>query len=199
MVAHPSLAVNILIIVGESAWVIGDTFQLRKLIKTHDTRGLSALTQTLNTAGTVGWATYFALNHLWFPFVTNILFFMVGTAILGYILFDKKKFLKGLAAILIIGPITSYVLFHMPEAAGWLGMSYNWIAATPRLVKVVRIKKVSGIAEKTFYFDICAIVCTLTYAAIIHSEPLIAGCVQGLVYTAIVMRYYYHYRNIKGR
>lgn len=195
MVAHPSLLVNVLIVVGESAWVIGDAVQLRKLVKTHNARGLSAISQTLNTAGTIGWCTYFALNHLWFPFFTNIVFFMVGVSILGYILLDKEKFLKGLLAILIIGPITSYTLLQMPDSSGWLGVIYNSIAATPWLIKVIGAKKVSGIAEKTFYFDIGAMICTLTYGAIIHSEPLIVGCLRGLVYTAIVMRYYYKYRS----
>lgn len=194
MVTQPSLAVNFLIVIGESAWVIGDAVQLKKLIRTRNARGLSALTQTLNTAGTIGWSTYFALNHLWYPFFTNIIFFLVGTAILGYILLDREKFLKGFLAILVIGPITSYVLLHSPDSAGWLGVFYNWVAATPRLIKVMRTRKVSGIAEKTFFFDIGAITCTLTYGTIIHSEPLVAGCLQGLLYTAIIMRYYYRYR-----
>jgi uncharacterized protein with PQ loop repeat len=124
---------------------------------------------------------------------------MLGAAILGYILLDKEKFLEGLLAILIIGPLTSYVLIHLPYDSGWLGMTYNWIAGTPWLIKVLRTKKVSGLSEKAFYFDIGAMTCTLTYGAIIHSEPLVVGCLQGLAYNAIVMRYYYHYRHHKGR
>lgn len=194
MVTQPSLLVNVLIVVGESSWIFGAEAQLRKLKRTHNARGLSALTQTLNTAGNIGWCTYFALNHLWFPFFTNIIFFILGVAILGYILLDREKFIKGLLAILIIGPITSYVLLRAPSDSGWLGVMYNWIAATPWLIKIIYTKKVSGISEKSLYYGICAMSCTLAYGLIIHSQPLVVGCLRGFIYTAVIMLYYYRYR-----
>src|ERR1700742_1393565 len=105
MIVHPSLAVNILVVVGESFWVFSISAQLLRLIKTRNTRGLSAPSQTLNTARNIAWATYFFINHLWFPFATNVILFFLGTAALGYILSKRKQFAKGLLTIAIVAPL----------------------------------------------------------------------------------------------
>jgi hypothetical protein len=133
MIVQPTLIENALIVIGESAWVLSAAAQLRRLVKTRNTRGLSAPSQTLNAAGNIGWCTYFALNHLWFPFVTNIVVVTLTIAILGFTLANRKQFVRGLLTIAIVGPLTSFVLFHFPAQSGWLGMSYNWLAATPQL------------------------------------------------------------------
>lgn len=74
-------------------------------------------------------------------------------------------------------------------------MLYNWIAATPWLARIVRKKKVSGLSEKALYCAVGAMLCTLAYGLLIHATPLVAGCLQGLVYSAVIVRYYYTYRN----
>ncbi len=199
MIDHPSLLVNILIIVGEGFWVFSISAQLIKLVRTRNPRGLSAITQTLNTAGTVAWAVYFLINHLWFPFSTNVIMFFLGVITLGYILSNRKQFAKGLIAIAIIAPFTSYLLIKNPAAGGWIGMIYNWIAGTPWLLRILRHKKVSGLSEHGIYFALGAMLCVLAYGIIIHSWPLIAGCAQGLFYELIVLRYYYRHRHHKGR
>src|SRR5258708_30891108 len=130
MIVHPSLAVNILVVVGESFWVFSASAQLHRLVKTRNTRGLSALSSTLNAAGGVAWVTYFFINHLWFPFATNLILLFLTTAALGYILSNRMQFAKGLAAIAIVGPLTSYLLIVHPGWGGWMGMGYNWIAGT---------------------------------------------------------------------
>jgi uncharacterized protein with PQ loop repeat len=194
MIQHPSLLVNILIVVGESFWVFSASAQLRRLVKTRNTRGLAPVSQTLNTAGMVAWATYFALNNLWFPFSTNVIMFFISAATLGYTLADHKKFAKGLLAIAIVAPVTSYALLTYPNLGGWIGMSYNWVAGTPWLYRVIKRRKVSGISEHGMYFALGAMLCVLTYGLIIHSLPLIVGCIQGLTYEFIVMRFYYRHR-----
>lgn len=194
MIVQPTLGENILIVIGEGAWVFSAAAQLRRLIKTRNTKGLSAPSQTLNAAGNVGWCTYFALNHLWFPFVTNIMIFALAIALLGFTLADKKQFTRGLLTIAIIGPLTSYVLISFPGTGGWLGMLYNWTAATPQLARIIRRKKVSGLSERGLYFAVTAMLFTLTYALLIRSWPLITGCTQGLVYAAVMMTYYYRHR-----
>lgn len=194
MIAHPSLLVNILIVVGEGFWVFSIGAQLFKLYRTRNTRGLSAPSQTLNAAGNVTWATYFAVNHLWFPFTTNVVMFFLATITLGYILSDRKQFGKGLVAIMVIAPLTSYVLITHPNAGGWLGMVYNWIAGTPWLFRILRRKKVSGLSEHGIYFALGAMACVLAYGLIIRSWPLIAGCIQGFVYELVVLKYYYRHR-----
>ncbi|HSW85544.1 MAG TPA: PQ-loop domain-containing transporter [Candidatus Saccharimonadales bacterium] len=195
MIVQPTLLENALIVVGEGAWVLSAAAQLRRLARTGNTRGLSAPSQTLNAAGNVGWCTYFGINHLWFPFFTNILVLMLGIAILGYILSNHKQFVRGLIAIAIIGPVTSYVLIHNPGAGGWLGMLYNWMAGTPQLMRIVRRKKVSGLSEKGLYLATIAMTFTLTYGLLIHSLPLVAGCIQGLTYMWVTMMFYYRHRH----
>lgn len=195
MINHPSLLVNVLIVVGEGFWVFSIGAQLVKLYRTRNTRGLSPLSQTLNAAGSVAWATYFALNHLWYPLVTNIIIVILGTVVLGYTLSDRKKFGQGLVAIAIVGPLTSYLLITHPGAGGWIGMSYNWIAGTPWLAKVIKHKKVSGISERSMFFAVGAMLCVLSYGLIIHSWPLITGCIQGLIYESIVLKFYYRHRS----
>lgn len=194
MINHPSLLVNVLIVVGEGFWVFSAAAQLIRLHRTRNTRGLSPPSQTLNAAGSVAWATYFALNHLWYPFVTNIVIVVLGTAILGYTLSNRKKFGQGLATIAIVGPLTSYMLIAHPGSGGWVGMAYNWIAGTPWLAKVVKHKKVSGISERSLYFALGAMICVLSYGLIIHSLPLITGCIQGLIYESIMLKFYYRHR-----
>ena len=194
MITHPALIVNALIVIGEGFWVFSAAYQLKRLIATRNTRGLSAPSQTLNAAGNIAWCTYFALNHLWYPFVTNIFVITLTIFILGYTLSNRKQFYKGLATIIIVGPLTSYALLHFPAQSGWFGMLYNWIAATPQLIRIVRRKKVSGLSERGLYFALGAMLFTLSYALIINSRPLIAGCAIGLVYSYIVFTYYYRYR-----
>jgi len=194
MLVQPTLIENVLIVVGEGSWVLSAGAQLRRLVKTRDTRGLSAPSQTLNAAGNIGWCTYFALNHLWFPFVTNVMVITLTIAILGFTLANRKQFARGLITIAIVGPLTSYVLFHAPAESGWIGMLYNWIAATPQLTRIVWRKKVSGLSEKGLFFAVGAMLFTLAYAFLIHSRPLEAGCAIGLVYATVIITYYYRYR-----
>ena len=194
MINHPSLLVNVLIVVGEGFWVFSTATQLIQLYRTRNTRGLSPPSQTLYAAGSVAWATYFAVNHLWYPFVTNIIIIFLGTAVLGYTLSNRKKFGQGLTAIAVVGPVTSYLLIAHPGAGGWLCMSYNWIAGTPWLFRVIRRKKVSGISENSMYFALGAMICVLSYGLIIHSWPLITGCIQGLIYESIMLKFYYRHR-----
>src|SRR4051794_14844587 len=102
MLVHPSLLVNILILLGVGFWVCSIAAQLIKLRRTRNTRGLSAPSQILNTAGNIAWATYFGINHLWYPFATNVTMFFLGTAALGYILSNRKQFGKGMLTIAIV-------------------------------------------------------------------------------------------------
>jgi uncharacterized protein with PQ loop repeat len=194
MIVQPTLVENVLIVIGEGSWVLAASAQLRRLAKTRNVRGLSAPSQTLNAAGNMGWCTYFALNHLWFPFVTNVVVLLLAVGILGFILSNRRQFVRGLITIAIVGPLTAYVLFSFPAQAGWLGMSYNWLAATPELLLVVRRKKVSGISEKGLYFSTGAMIFTLAYATLIHSLPLMTGCIQGLIYMSVIMTCYYRHR-----
>lgn len=194
MVVTPTPVENLLIVIGEGAWVLSAAAQLRQLMRTRNTRGLHAVTQTLNTAGNVGWCTYFALNHLWYPFVTNVMVLGLGVGIIGFILVDRKQFARGLLAIAVIGPITGYALVRNPALGGWVGMAYNWLAGTPQLVRITRRKKVSGLSERSLFFATSAMLCVLAYGLLIHALPLIAGSIQGLTYMTITMRYYYRYR-----
>jgi len=185
---------NILIIVAEAFWVSSCWTQLRRLVKTHNPKGLSAPSQTLNAAGNIAWATYFFSRGLFVPVITNLTMMLITLGTLFYILGNKKQFVKGIVAIAIVGPITSYILIVHPSVAGWLGVAYNLIAATPWVLHVVITKKVSGISERSFYFSLSAMLCTLTYALLIVSIPLIVGCLLGLAYTSVIMGYYYKYR-----
>jgi uncharacterized protein with PQ loop repeat len=194
MIVQPTLIENALIVVGEGAWVLSASAQLRRLVRTRDTRGLSAPSQTLNAAGNIGWCTYFALNHLWFPFVTNIMVLTLTVAILGFTLANRKQFVRGLITIVIVGPLTSYALFHFPGQSGWLGMLYNWLAGTPQLTRIVRKKQVSGLSDKGLYLAVGAMLFTLTYAFLIHSSPLVVGCIQGLLYASVIITFYHRYR-----
>src|SRR5579884_3735336 len=196
MVVQPTLLENLLIIVGESFWVFSAAAQLRRLGKTHNTRGLSAPSQTLNAAGNIGWCTYFAIHHLWFPFVTNIIVISLTIAILGFTLSNRRQFVRGLVTIAIVGPLTSYLLIAFPADSGWLGMAYNWLAGTPQLIRIVSRKKVSGLSEKSMYFAMGAMILVFIYAKLIHSVPLIAESVQGLTYMLITLKYYYGYRQL---
>jgi len=194
MVIQPTPLENLLIIVGEGAWVFSGAAQLRHLVKTRNTKGLSAPSQTLNGAGNVAWCTYFAQNHLWYPFATNVMVLCLNVVLLGYTLSNRKQFVRGLITIAIVGPLTSYGLLRFPLESGWLGMTYNWVASTPWLVRVVRRKKVSGISERSLYFSTGALLCTMSYGLLIHLPPLIAGGVIGLVYDGVIMTHYYRYR-----
>jgi len=195
MINHPSLLVNVLIVVGEGFWVFSIAAQLIKLYRTRNTRGLSPVSQTLNGAGNVAWATYFSVNHLWFPFTTNVIMLGLVTATLGYTLSDRKKFGQGLVTIAVVGPLTSYLLLTHPASGGWIGMGYNWIAGTPWLARIIRRKKVSGISERGMYFAFGAMFCVLSYGLIINSHPLVVGCLQGLVYESVALKFYYRHRH----
>ena len=193
MIQQPETLINIFIVLGESFWIFSAYAQLRKLRKTRDTKGLSAITITLNAAGNIAWCRYFGLYHLWFPFIANVMVLTLSIGILAYILSDRTKLFGRTAVIIVIGMLTSYILVTSTEQSGWLGVIFNWVAATPWLVKVVTTKRVTGISGKSLFFAALAMLLTLTYALFIHSLPLIAGCLQGLLYISIISGYYYRY------
>lgn len=194
MVEQPSLLVNILVVLGESFWILSAAAQLRRLFKTRNIRGLSAASQTLNGAANVAWCVYFASHHLWFPVATNLILLVLTVGLISFTLPARRQFVKGLLTIAVVGPLTSYVLLEFPAQAGWFAMAYNWAASTPWLIHVVSRKKVSGISEKSLFFSVGAMSLVLAYALLIHSSPLIVGCLQGLVYVAVITVYYYRYR-----
>ena len=186
---------NILVILGEGFWILSSFSQLRKLVKTGDPHGLSAVNQTLNGAGNIAWITYFASRQLFVPIITNATMLIITTMMLAYTLGNKKQFKRGLMAIAIIGPITSLFLIFMSSVSGWVGVVYNLIAVLPWIFHIVSTKKTSGISERSIYCALGAITCTLTYALLIGSPQLITGCLIGVAAQAIVMVYYYRYRN----
>jgi hypothetical protein len=73
-------------------------------------------------------------------------------------------------------------------------MIYNAVASTPWLIHVVTTKRVSGLSERSIYLSTGAMLCVLIYGSMMGAVPLIAGCIQGLVYTAVVAIHYYNYR-----
>jgi uncharacterized protein with PQ loop repeat len=185
---------NVLIIAGEGFFILSNFSQLRKLIITRDVRGLSAPNQTLNGAGNIAWMTYFGLRSLWTPVFTNLINLILTALTLRYILGNKKNLIKGLAAILIIGPLTGFLLIIFPKVSGWVGVTYNAIAGLPWLIRVITTKKASGISEKSLFFTIGAIFCTFIYALLTNSGPQQVGCIVSIISIAIVMIYYYRYR-----
>ncbi len=185
---------NVLIISAEGFWLVSNYSQLQKLIKTRKLKGLYAPNQVLNAAGNIAWATYFFSRHLYVPFITNLTMMLITLTTLFYLLGNKKQFTKGIIAIAVIGPLTSYLLVAYPSMSGWVGVVYNAIASTPWFVHVLRTKRVSGISERSIYFSLSAMLTTLSYGILISSIPLITGCVIGLTFNLIIMRYYYHYR-----
>ncbi len=188
---------NALILVAEGFWLSSNYSQLRKLSRTRDPRGLFPPTVALNAAGNIAWAAYFALLHLVVPLITNLTMLTITVGILGYLLTDKRLFVKALVSILIIGPIVTFLIIRLPDFSGWTGMIFNMIAATPWLLHVIKTKRTAGLSEVGFYFAFGAMLCTFTYAILISSLPLLMGCVQGLGYTGIIVFYYYRYRQVK--
>jgi uncharacterized protein with PQ loop repeat len=189
---------NSLIIAAEIFWISSNFSQLKKLVKGRDSRGLSAPSQTLNAAGNIAWVSYFFSRQLFVPVVTNASMMLLTLLILFYTLDkNKKQFSRGLTSIIIIAPITAYVLIAMPEIAGWTAVAYNLIAVSPWIYRVVSTKKVTGISERSIHFSIGAMLCTLAYALMINSSPLVVGATLGLIYMTIIMRYYYTYRATK--
>jgi uncharacterized protein with PQ loop repeat len=186
---------NVLIIAGEAFFVFSSYSQLRKLIRTHNPRGLFAPTTTLNAAGNVAWIMYFISQNLWVPVFTNVIMLILTVSILALLLSNKKQFTKGLVSIVILGPLTSFIIVRFPDFSGWTGMIYNTIAATPWLVHVVTTKRVSGLSERSLFLSTGAMTCVLIYGIMTNATPLIAGCVQGLSYMLIVAFHYYYYRN----
>ncbi len=184
-----------MIIAGEAFFLSSSFSQLRKLIKTRNTKGLYAPTAALNASGNVAWMTYFTSQRLWVPFSTNFAMFVLIVITMGYLLANKKQFLKALISIMILGPITAFLIIVYLDFSGWTGMIFNTVASTPWLIHVIRTKKVSGLSERSLYLSTGAMSCVLVYGILVKSTPLIAGCVQGLTYTLVVASYYYYYRN----
>lgn len=187
---------NSLLIIGESFWLFSAIAQLVHVIKKKDVRGLSAITTALNAAANIGWITYFASRQLWLPVATNagMLFVTVGLLI-NILQHNRKQLRLGLLTIAIVGPLTSYALIKYPMYAGWMGMAYNWIASTPFLIKVVRTRQVGGISGRSVGFVWGALTMVLGYGLMVNATPLVFGCLQGIVYHAIITRYYFKYRD----
>ena len=185
---------NILIIFAEAFWIISSFAQLKKLIKTRNTKGLYAPTVVLNGAGNIAWVSYFAIQQLWVPFSTNIVSFGLTAITLAYLLTNKKHFVKAIISIAIIGPLTAILIIRYPDFSGWTAMIFNTVASTPWLIHVIKTKRTSGISEGSLYFVLSAIVCTYIYAIMTSAVPLIAGCIQNFSYLMVITWYYYKYR-----
>ena len=186
---------NLLILIGESFWVASTYSQLSKLVRTKNKRGLSAVNMTLNTTANAAWVVYFASNHLWVGFISNALMFVMTGAMVSILLSSKKQRYAGLLSIITLGPLTAWLIIVYPGLAGWIGVTYNVIASTPWIVHVVRTKKTSGISERALFMAFGAMISTITYGILIKSGPLIVGCLIGLTFELIIMRYYYRYRH----
>jgi uncharacterized protein with PQ loop repeat len=186
---------NLLIIVGESFFVFSSFSQLRKLITTRNPRGLFAPTTALNAAGNIAWIMYFISQNLWVPIITNAVMFVLTVSVLGLLLSNKKQFAKGLISIAVLGPLTALIIIKFPDFSGWTGMIFNTIASTPWLIHVVTTKRVSGLSERSIYLSTGAMLCVLAYGSMMGAVPLIAGCIQGLLYMVIIASHYYYYRN----
>ena len=186
---------NILILLGESFWVWSCYSQLSKLIRTKDKRGLSSVNMTLNTAANMAWVVYFASNKLWVGFFSNtLMFFMTGLMVILLVSTKKQRYSE-LLSVLLLGPFTAYLIVVYPELAGWVGVIFNIIAATPWLVHVLKTKKTSGISERALFLALGAMLSTLIYGLLIGSGPLVVGTIIGLLYEATIMSYYYRYRH----
>jgi|GEM_PF-1193639 len=186
---------NSLIIAAEAFWIFSSWSQLRRLVKTRNRKGLSAPNQTLNAAGNIAWIAYFASQALPVPVLTNLITFTLTVATLAYTLGNRKQFLRGIVAIALVAPLTSYVLIAYSSVSGWVGVIYNLIASLPWVIHVVTSKKTSGISEKSLLFAYSAMLATLTYALLIGSLPLQVGTCIGLLNMTIVTTYYYRYRH----
>ncbi|HWB38921.1 MAG TPA: PQ-loop repeat-containing protein [Candidatus Saccharimonadales bacterium] len=187
---------NIFLLIGESFWAFSVIAQLRKVLKTHKTHGLSAPSITLNAAGNIGWIVYFIHRQLWFPVATNIVVVTGAILLLGAVLENNRlQYRRGLAAIFTIGPLTSLLLIGFPAIGGWLGMSYNWIAGTPWLIHVMTSKKLTGISTHSLFFTWGAITSVLIYGSLIHATPLVVGSLQGIAYQIVIGKRYFKYRH----
>lgn len=187
---------NVLIILGEGFWVISAFSQLRHLLKTKDRKGLYAPNQTINAAGNIAWITYFNSRHLYLPMASNAALFLLTMTIMFYTLKNQKQFIRGLFAIIIVGPLTSYLLIKHPHISGWVGATYNIIASLPWLIHVIRTKKTSGISGRSLVFVYGALACVLAYAVLIISAPLLFGVGSALISTLIITKYYFSYRDV---
>lgn len=186
---------NFFLLVGESFWFFAGVSQLRHTIKSGNTKGLSAVSVTLNAAGNIAWIVYFVGLNLWFPVFTNVLVLSVTLPLIGYILADRKKFYQALGSIAVIGPSTSYLLINFTSISGWLAMSYNWIAGTPQLIKVISHKKITGFSERSIWMVLVATSSVVIYGTLIGAKPLIIGGIQGIIYELVVVYHYYRYRH----
>jgi uncharacterized protein with PQ loop repeat len=186
---------NILIIAAEAFWILSNWSQLRRLIKTKDRKGLSAPNQALNAAGNIAWIAYFSAQSLPVPVTTNLIMFAVTLTTLAYTLSNKKQFLKGATAIMIIGPLTAYLLITFASMSGWIAVAYNFVASLPWLIHILTTKRTSGISEKSLIFTYSAILSTLTYATMVGTLPLQVGTLIGLLNITAVTIYYYRYRH----
>jgi len=191
-----SIIENVLLLAGESFWAVSILAQLRKVLRTHQTHGLSALSITLNAAGNIGWIVYFVHRQLWFPVGTNIVVVVSAILLLAAVLENNRhQFRLGLFSIVTVGPLTSLLLVAFPGMAGWIGMSYNWIAGTPWLIHVMKSQKLTGISAQSLAFTWGAMSCVLIYGALIQAPPLVAGSLQGMGYQAVISGRYYKFRH----
>lgn len=181
---------------SEAFWLSACFSQMIKVVKTRDTKGLSVITTTLYAAGNVAWMTYFFTEHLWLALAGDLLLFLMTVVTVAYMLGNRKQFYRALGSLVIIGPITSLALITYPHSSGWIGVAFNVISEIPQLIRLVRTKKVTGISEHSMFFVIGAIASTLVYGILVHSWPLIIGCAQGILFTSIILAYYYRYRYV---
>lgn len=185
---------NLLIISAEAFWLLSNYSQLAKLVHTRNPKGLYAPTLTLYAAGNIGWMVYFASENLWVPFVTNFAMFIITGLTISYLVTNKSKRQKAILSVALVAPLAAWLIVAYPASAGWFAVIFNTIAAAPWVYHVVTSKRTSGISEKSLYFVYGALLCTLTYAAMIVSTPLIVSCLKGLTFNVIVTTYYYMYR-----
>jgi uncharacterized protein with PQ loop repeat len=190
-----SIIENVLIIAGEGFWVLSAFAQVKRLVRTKNRKGLSAPNQTLNAAGNIAWITYFSSRHLYVPVASNLALFLLTVTALFYTLGNKNQFKRGLLAIAVVGPLTSYLLLQYPSISGWVGAAYNFIASLPWVFHVVRTKKTSGISERSLMFTYGALTCVFIYSILIVSIPLVVNISAAFITTSIIARYYYRYRH----
>ncbi len=162
--------------------------QIRKLLTTRDTAGVSSSWAALTSVNNAAWLTYFTLSRYWTALIPSTsATFLAGT--LAVLLLRRRPLGPRPAALIAVWAIT---LAAAGAAAGRAGLGTLLTAAfllqvTPSLWTAYRTPRPTGISSGTWLLILGELSCWLTFGLHTADPRLISLGTSGIIVGALML------------
>ena len=162
--------------------------QIRKLLATGDTAGVSWAWATLTCVNNAAWFTYFALEHYWTALIPSSSATTLATTLA--ILLSVRRQRKARTAIPIVAwaamLVTAYLILGR-TGLGALLIGAFVVQVAPSIWTAYRTERPTGVAAGTWLLILGELCCWLTFGLYKSDPRLIALGLSGATASALML------------